>query len=94
MNFGPWSGRRDSLEGVYLDLAPVALDAGADGVTAARSLLELAAAQNVPADDLRGSLGLDPIAARARTGTPVDLQELVKTDYWSPPQEAAGTIEE
>jgi len=58
-----------ALEGVYLDLAPVVLDAGADAVAAADALLAVAAARQVASDDLRGSFGADPIGTWVRTGT-------------------------
>jgi methylmalonyl-CoA mutase len=51
-----------TLDGVYLDLAPVALDAGDRTLDAAQALLELAGG------DLGGTLGADPIGWRARTG--------------------------
>ena len=56
-----------ALDGVLLDLAPIALDAGADTLAAADALLALAgerAASTRPT--LRGSFGADPIGA-ART---------------------------
>ena len=62
-----------ALDGVYLDLAPVVLDAGADAAAAADALLALAAAAASRAAELRGSLGADPIGVRAahrRRGRP------------------------
>jgi methylmalonyl-CoA mutase len=61
------------LEGVYLDLAPVALDAGSATEEAAAALLALAAERGVAAGELAGTLGADPIGLQARTGTPADL---------------------
>lgn len=58
-----------ALDGVYLDLAPIALDAGSDTVAAAEALFALAGAREVAAGELRGSLGADPIGHAARTGT-------------------------
>ncbi|WP_018333123.1 methylmalonyl-CoA mutase family protein [Actinomycetospora chiangmaiensis] len=55
------------LEGVYLDLAPIALEAGRDTPEAADALLALAADQGVTGD-LGGSLGYDPLLARTRGG--------------------------
>lgn len=52
------------LGDVLLDLAPVALDGDP---RSAEAFLELAAARGVTSD-LLGSLGLDPIGVRARTG--------------------------
>ncbi|MFI6448216.1 methylmalonyl-CoA mutase small subunit [Kitasatospora sp. NPDC050543] len=56
------------LEGVYLDLAPIALDAGDEFVPAAEQLLDLYARREVPAADAAGSLGGDPLGLLARTG--------------------------
>jgi methylmalonyl-CoA mutase len=64
------------LDGVYLDLAPVVLDAGARTAEAAGAFLRLVAGRGVaPAG---GNLGADPIGLRARTGTPVPLDEAVE----------------
>jgi methylmalonyl-CoA mutase len=64
-----------ALDGVYLDLAPVVLDAGADTLAAAEALLALAADRGVDPGELRGSFGADPIGDRARRGeqAPIDL---------------------
>ena len=64
------------LDGVYLDLAPIVLDAGADTAPAATALLALAAERGVDPAELRGSLGADPIGTRARTGADADLAVL------------------
>ncbi|MFD7405015.1 methylmalonyl-CoA mutase family protein [Streptomyces sp. NPDC059866] len=61
------------LEGVYLDLAPVALDAGAEVESAARELLRLYEERGVGRDAARGSLGADPLGFEARTGQPFDF---------------------
>ncbi|MFE5970361.1 methylmalonyl-CoA mutase family protein [Streptomyces sp. NPDC056463] len=58
------------LEGVYLDLAPVVLDAGADVEDAARELLRLYEERGVAKEAVRGSLGADPLGFEARTGRP------------------------
>jgi methylmalonyl-CoA mutase len=63
----------EALQGVYLDLAPIALDAGADTAQAATALLALAAQRAVDPAELRGTLGADPIGLLARTGTEADL---------------------
>jgi methylmalonyl-CoA mutase len=65
----------DVLSEVLLDLAPIVLDAGADGIAAARTFLELATARGVEIAALTGNLGLDPLGHAARTGTPVQLDE-------------------
>ncbi|MGW5045810.1 methylmalonyl-CoA mutase family protein [Streptomyces griseoluteus] len=62
-----------ALDGVYLDLAPVALDAGADTEAAADALLKLYEERGVAPGDVRGSLGADPLGYEARTGTPLDF---------------------
>jgi methylmalonyl-CoA mutase len=59
-----------ALQGVYLDLAPVVLDAGAETMAAARVLLDGAPS------GLAGSLGADPIGWRARTGGAAELGTL------------------
>ncbi len=59
------------LDGVLLDLVEVVLDAGAESVSAATELLTLAQRTGVDPGRLRGSLGGDPVAARAR-GAVVD----------------------
>ncbi|MGA4843359.1 methylmalonyl-CoA mutase small subunit [Streptomyces sp. G45] len=64
----PVSGLEQALDGVYLDLAPVALDAGAAYEDAARALLRLIDAAGVAKDAARGGLGADPLGHEARTG--------------------------
>lgn len=58
----------EALHGVHIDLAPVVLDAGAEYAAAANALLELRAERSIPASELGGNLGADPIAVHARTG--------------------------
>ncbi|MDX3236874.1 methylmalonyl-CoA mutase family protein [Streptomyces sp. ME03-5709C] len=57
-----------ALDGVYLDLAPVVLDAGADFEAAGRGLLALYEERGVPRGAARGNLGADPLGHVARTG--------------------------
>ncbi|MFC5290434.1 methylmalonyl-CoA mutase family protein [Actinokineospora guangxiensis] len=64
----------DVLADVYLDLAPVTLDAGPEFADAAAELLRVHADKGVPAAETRGSLGADPIGHQARTGTAPDLR--------------------
>ncbi|MFF2184841.1 methylmalonyl-CoA mutase family protein [Streptomyces sp. NPDC058155] len=64
----PVSGLADALAGVYLDLAPVALDAGDEFPDAAAELLRLYDERDVPRGEARGTLGADPIGRLARTG--------------------------
>ncbi|MGW1540830.1 methylmalonyl-CoA mutase family protein [Streptomyces sp. NPDC002309] len=56
------------LDGVYLDLAPVVLDAGRDVEDAARELLRLYEERGVAPEAARGNLGADPLGYEARTG--------------------------
>ena len=62
-----------ALDGVYLDLAPVALDAGAQTAAAADAFLRLVADRGLDPDAARGSLGADPLGLQARTGAAADL---------------------
>ena len=62
-----------ALDGVYLDLAPIALDAGAQTAEAAAALLRLVGERGLDPAEIRGSLGADPIGLRARTGAAADL---------------------
>lgn len=54
------------LEGVFVDLAPIALDAGRDTPDAASALLRLA--EQAGAGAIAGSLGYDPLLDRTRGG--------------------------
>jgi methylmalonyl-CoA mutase len=65
-----------ALDGVYLDLAPIALDAGAHTEGAEQALLTLSEQRGVDPAELRGTLGADPIGLRARTGMDVDRRLL------------------
>jgi methylmalonyl-CoA mutase len=56
------------LHEVYLDLAPVVLDAGAGFAAAAEALLAVYRDKQIPASEVRGSLGADPIGLLAATG--------------------------
>src|SRR4051812_32331084 len=64
------------LDGVLLDLAPVALDTGGADTGAAAAYLDMAAGLADPAA-LLGTLGLDPIGLRARTGVSPDVASVV-----------------
>ncbi|MFH8580908.1 methylmalonyl-CoA mutase subunit beta [Streptomyces zaomyceticus] len=66
----PVSSLDKVLEGVYLDLAPVALDAGDETAAAAERLLRLYEERGVADDAARGNLGADPLGHEARTGRP------------------------
>jgi methylmalonyl-CoA mutase len=56
------------LDGVYLDLAPIALDAGREVEPAASELLRLYEERGVAREAARGNLGADPLGHEARTG--------------------------
>lgn len=73
----PVAGLARALEGVYLDLAPVALDAGAETAEAADAWLRIAEERGVAADALRGTFGADPLGYEARTGTAGDTAAAV-----------------
>ncbi|GAA0465666.1 methylmalonyl-CoA mutase family protein [Streptomyces sp. NPDC046215] len=68
----PVSGLAAALDGVYLDLAPVVLDAGAGFEAAAHALLDLHAERGTPGGAATGNLGADPLGTLARTGTDAD----------------------
>ncbi|MFH0517906.1 methylmalonyl-CoA mutase family protein [Streptomyces sp. M41] len=78
-----------ALEGVYLDLAPVVLDAGREVESAARALLRLYEERGVAKDAARGNLGADPLGFEARTGqamaddfaAPASLARLCAEEY-------------
>ncbi|MFE0511162.1 methylmalonyl-CoA mutase family protein [Streptomyces sp. NPDC058964] len=69
----PVSGLARVLDGVYLDLAPVVLDAGRDVEAAAAELLRLYEERGVDPKAVRGNLGADPLGHEARTGTAQDF---------------------
>ncbi|MEV4600095.1 methylmalonyl-CoA mutase subunit beta [Amycolatopsis sp. NPDC049253] len=58
----------DALNEVYLDLAPVVLDAGAEYAAAAEALLDVLAEREIPPSEAVAVLGADPIGVGARTG--------------------------
>ncbi|AGM03498.1 methylmalonyl-CoA mutase family protein [Amycolatopsis keratiniphila] len=59
----------DALNEVYVDLAPVTLDAGEEYEAAANELFTLFAEREIPASAVTATLGADPIGLTARTGT-------------------------
>jgi methylmalonyl-CoA mutase len=61
------------LDGVYLDLAPVVLDAGREPGPAARELLRLYEERGVAREAARGNLGADPLGHEARSGQQGDV---------------------
>ncbi|WP_329225420.1 MULTISPECIES: methylmalonyl-CoA mutase small subunit [unclassified Streptomyces] len=76
----PVSGLARALEGVLLDLAPVALDAGSDPGPAVRELLRLYEARGIAKEAARGTLGVDPLGQAARTGAEPDQADAV---HWA-----------
>ncbi|MDT4911233.1 MAG: methylmalonyl-CoA mutase [Pseudonocardiales bacterium] len=78
------------LDRVYLDLAPIALDAGAQSWQAAQALLTVAEQRGVDPAELRGTLGADPIGTRARTGADADVDVLLRLGEQS---KAFGTMQ-
>jgi methylmalonyl-CoA mutase len=79
---GPAAGPVDvelldaALDGVFLELISVALDAPL-GVAAGRALLELLDRRGVAADNQRAVLGLDPLGEATRAGEAPELEEAV-----------------
>ncbi|WP_328722947.1 methylmalonyl-CoA mutase subunit beta [Streptomyces sp. NBC_00247] len=71
----PIDGLSRALDGVYLNLVPVALDAGAQYLDAARTLLRLFTERAVSPETAHASLGADPLGHEARTGQRLDLAE-------------------
>lgn len=65
----PVSGLARALDGVYLDLAPVVLDAGGELDSAATELLRLYEERGVAPESARGNLGADPLGRAARSGS-------------------------
>lgn len=74
----PVDGLARALEGVYLDLAPLAVDAPADLDAAATELLRLYGERGVAKCEARGTLGADPLGHEARTGVAADLSSAVR----------------
>ena len=73
----PVAALPDVLNGVYLDLAGVVLDAGAEFAAAAEQLFALwtEGPAAIPAHEATGNLGADPLGLLARTGTDADTAE-------------------
>jgi methylmalonyl-CoA mutase len=70
----PAAALPDVLKGVYLDLADIVLDAGADFAAAARELFALytESPAAIPARQAAGNLGADPLGLLARSGRGTD----------------------
>ncbi|OAA28188.1 heterodimeric methylmalonyl-CoA mutase small subunit [Frankia sp. EI5c] len=69
----PLDGLAEVLREVYLELAPVALDAGPLTGEAAAAFLALVDERGVPASQVSGVLGADPLGLAARTGAAPDF---------------------
>ncbi|WP_043267809.1 methylmalonyl-CoA mutase family protein [Streptomyces sp. CT34] len=72
----PVAGLAEALRGVYLDLAPVVLDAGAECEAAAEELLKLYRESGAALPE-GGNLGADPLGVLARTGDGAALPGLL-----------------
>ncbi|MDH6453860.1 MULTISPECIES: methylmalonyl-CoA mutase subunit beta [unclassified Streptomyces] len=73
----PVAALGEVLAGVYLDLAPIALDAGSEFAAAAGELLRLHDERGIDGKAVRGSLGADPLGHEARTGEALDFAPVV-----------------
>ena len=69
----PVESLADALNEVYLELASITLDAGAEYEAAADALLEVLAGREIPGSEVTGNVGADPIGLRARTGQAHDI---------------------
>jgi methylmalonyl-CoA mutase N-terminal domain/subunit len=69
----PVESLADALNEVYLELASITLDAGAEYEAAADALLEVLAEREIPGSEVTGNVGADPIGLRARTGQAHDI---------------------
>ena len=67
-----------ALQGVLVDVAPVCLDWGADALAGAEHLAAHWAASGVPASEVLGEAGLDPLGLAARRGRPAELGPAVE----------------
>ncbi|WDZ91375.1 methylmalonyl-CoA mutase family protein [Nocardiopsis sp. HUAS JQ3] len=71
----PVSALGQALSDVYLDLAPVVLDAGADHADAATALLDAHADAGVPDGRIISHLGIDPLGTAALAGGRPDVMD-------------------
>ncbi len=69
----PLGSLGEVLADVYLELAPVSLDAGADSLAAADEFLAVCTERGADPSKVRGELGLDPYGLLARTGAELDV---------------------
>ncbi|MGW3999331.1 methylmalonyl-CoA mutase family protein [Amycolatopsis sp. NPDC004772] len=70
----PPAALADALNEVYLDLAPVVLDAGPSYEAAASELLALFDEREIPASEATAVLGADPVGLAARSGADLALE--------------------
>jgi methylmalonyl-CoA mutase len=77
----------ETLDGVYLDLAPIALEAGSAAPSLGRALCDLWSARGVNRSEVRGSIGIDPLGTLARIGASQDA-------FAAPLAAAAGQLAE
>jgi methylmalonyl-CoA mutase len=75
----PVDALRAVLDDVYLDLAPIAVDAGVNTRAAAEALFALAAERGVPGPALDGTLGADPLGLLAAVDADADLDAGLRT---------------
>ncbi|MCS7484311.1 methylmalonyl-CoA mutase subunit beta [Umezawaea endophytica] len=73
----PAAALDEVLADVYLDLAPVVVDGGAEFTEAGRALLKVFDERPLLPSEVRGNLGADPIGVLARTGAAADLGALL-----------------
>ncbi|AHH96227.1 methylmalonyl-CoA mutase small subunit [Kutzneria albida] len=74
----PVASLGDALNGVYLELAGVVLEPGAQFAESTRAYLELLRDNEVTPSEATGNLGLDPLGWQARTGSALDLDQAVR----------------
>lgn len=65
------------LDGVLLDLAPVALSSAGPGITAAQALLDVVEDRNITASALVADLGCDPLGSAASAGVVSGIEESI-----------------
>jgi methylmalonyl-CoA mutase len=88
----PVESLADVLRDVYLDLAPVSIDAGPETAVAAEAFLELVDERG-NANTARGNLGADPIGLRARTGASASFEVLTELAKKTCPGIRAGLVD-
>ncbi|TWP48277.1 methylmalonyl-CoA mutase [Lentzea tibetensis] len=68
---------QDVLADVYLDLAPVVVDGGAEFTETGRAMLRIYDEAPLLPEQVHGNLGADPLGVHARTGAAPDLKAAV-----------------